>query len=164
MRVRSSSCLRLTGRKRRTRVKRAIAIVGLVFIASAACASGGLSLDGEPGQWWSPLSAARWAGLIGGGFGALCGILGAMMGWLVPKGKGRGFVVSTMVSFVAISAVALLAGIVALVSKQGFWVYYPLLLSGLIGTVVMGSLLPMVMARYRDAEMRKMDAEDAGAR
>ncbi|MBP6965100.1 MAG: hypothetical protein KBC96_11905 [Armatimonadetes bacterium] len=144
-------------------MNRVIIVVGMVLAASPAWASGGSSLEGVTGQWWSPMWAAKWAGLIGGGFGTLCGILGALMGWLAPKGKARGFVMGTMLAFVAASAVALLAGVVALFSKQPFWVSYPLLLVGFIGTVVMGGLIPVVRARYLDVEMRMMDAQDAGA-
>lgn len=144
-------------------MKRVIIVIGLLVVASAAHAAGKLTLAGEPGQWWSPLWAAKWTGLIGGGFGSLCGIFGALIGWLVPRGKGRGFVVTTMVVIVAVSAVALVAGIVAFFSEQHFWVYYPLLLTGFIGTVVMGSLIPMVIGRYREVEMRKMEAQDTGA-
>lgn len=144
-------------------MKRVMMVIGLALAATAVHAGGKLSLAGEPGQWWSPLWAAKWTGLIGGGFGALCGTLGSLMGWLVPKGKGRGFVVTTMVLIVAVSSVALVAGIVAYFSGQHFWVYYPLLLTGFIGTVVMGSLLRMVRAQYEQVEMRKMEAQDAGA-
>lgn len=144
-------------------MKRVMMVIGLALAATAVHAGGKFSLAGEPGQWWSPLWAAKWTGLIGGGFGSLCGILGALMGWLVPKGKGRGFVLTAMAVIVAVSSVALVAGIVAYFSKQHFWVYYPLLLTGFIGSVVMGSLLRMVTAQYRQVEMRKMEAQDAGA-
>ena len=47
----------------------------------------------------------------------------------------------------------------AMIAKQPYHVWYPLLLGGGIGTIVLGSLIPVVRMRYKQAERRKLDAE-----
>lgn len=119
---------------------------------------------GVPGQWWSPMAAAKWGGVLGGGFGALIGILGGLIGWLAPRGKARGFVTTIWTVFLAASAATLIAGIIALGERQPYWVFYPLLLTGFIGTVVMSPLTFVIRRAYNHAELRKMNAQDAGGR
>ena len=50
--------------------------------------------------------------------------------------------------------------IVAFLSGQPYGVWYGLGLPGVVGTIVMGSLLPLIKLRYRQAEERKMKAQD----
>jgi len=110
-------------------------------------------------EWWSS-EAAAWIGAIaGGGCGALAGIYGALLGWLGPRGVGRVPMLTAHALFVAAGAVALVAGIVAVSGGQPYHVYYPLLLGGGIMSIVMGSLYPVARLRYRQAEQRKLDAE-----
>lgn len=142
-------------------MKRVVAVFCLMFATSAAYASGRLTLQGVHGQWWSPMWAAIWTGALGGGFGGLFGILGAVAGVLACRGKARRFVLGMWTTFVGISAIALAAGIIALVVRQPFWVHYPLLLIGSIGTVVGGCLLPQVRRTYDQAELRRMEMQDA---
>jgi hypothetical protein len=52
-------------------------------------------------------------------------------------------------------------GVVALLLAQPYAVYYPLLLSGMIGTVL-GFTLPRTLnKRYEELELRRMQAFDA---
>ena len=133
----------------------------LALITTAAHAAGRSMFDSVPGQWWSPMWAAKWGGVIGGGFGSLCGILGGLAGWLAPQGRAKGFILGAWNLMVAVSVVSLIAGITALVMRQPYFVYYPLLLCGFIGAVVGGSLTKMLRLRYHEAELRKMNAQDA---
>jgi hypothetical protein len=57
-------------------------------------------------------------------------------------------------------AVLLVLGLTALLSGQPYGVWYGLLLPGAIGLVVLGSLAPVAMNAYRQAENRKMQARD----
>lgn len=111
-------------------------------------------------EWWS----SNAAGLIGGIGGSVIGICGALIGvfgsrW-APAGKHKGLILGAMMSFVAIGAVLLLAGVVGVLSGQPYHVWYPLVLSGLMLTVVMGCLLPVMRLRYRQAEQRRLGAEE----
>ena len=95
-------------------------------------------------------------GVLGGGFG---GIGGALAGVLAPRGKAKGLVLGLFVSGILIGVVLLAVAGVALVQSQPYHVWYPFGLMGLIMTSVMGGLFPVVRARYRQADERKMEAE-----
>lgn len=57
--------------------------------------------------------------------------------------------------------VCLIGAMVALIQSQPYVVYFPLLLIGVLGTVIMGSVLPIVRKRFADVELRRMEAMDA---
>lgn len=110
--------------------------------------------------WWSE-QAMAWIGAIGGsGVGIVCGTLGALGGWLAPRGKGKAVLVPLHAAVVIIGIAALGTGIVAVSMGQPYHVWYPLLLGGFIMTMVMGGLLPVVLLRYRQAEQRRLEAEE----
>jgi hypothetical protein len=44
--------------------------------------------------------------------------------------------------------------------RQPYHVWYPLALAGFILTFVCGGLLPVLLLRYRQAEARRMQAQD----
>ena len=54
----------------------------------------------------------------------------------------------------------LIAGGVALISKQPYGIWYGLGFPGLLGLVIFGSLTPVIFKRYREAELRKSMAKD----
>jgi hypothetical protein len=54
------------------------------------------------------------------------------------------------------SLVLLGGGLAALVSGQPYGVWYGLGMGGLIGTLVLGPILPVVRKRYREAEERRL--------
>jgi hypothetical protein len=109
--------------------------------------------------WWTAQTAA-WIGAIGGGgLGILGATLGVVGGKLAPRGKGKGFVLGTMTAIVILGTGALIAGIVALIQKQPYHVWYPLALEGGISVFVFGFLMPVMRMRYRQAEQRRIDAE-----
>lgn len=108
--------------------------------------------------WW-PNEAAGWIGAIGG---SVLGLIGAGIGvaaaTLAPRGRGRKAVMGVMIAAIVAGAGLLIAGIVAVSLGQPYAVWYPLVLTGFIATTVMGSLLPVVRVRYREAEQRRVDA------
>ena len=109
--------------------------------------------------WFDPIKFGALYGGIGGGLlGSLGGILGAVAGALAPKGKGRGFILGAFTFLTAVGAANLLLGIYAVIERQPYGIYYPLLLIGVILTAICGSLRPVVRKRYEEAERRKMDA------
>lgn len=106
-----------------------------------------------------PNAFGAWFGAIGG---TLCGLAGAVLGccsYFVQRGQGKAWVVGGYLSVLALGVVSLIIGIVAVVVGQPYGIWYPFTLLGLVGTLVMGSLLPVILARYREAEQRKVDAE-----
>ncbi len=118
-----------------------------------------MTLAMQASEWWSQSFGVHLGAYGGAGLGVLGGALGAAMGVLAPKGKGKTFILSTMGLLIATSVVLLLTGIIALIIGQPYHVWYGPMLIGFIGSVVLGSLFPVVVIRYRQAEARKMDAE-----
>ncbi|MBM4107268.1 MAG: hypothetical protein FJ255_00380 [Phycisphaerae bacterium] len=110
--------------------------------------------------WWDPQTAGLIGGIAGGIAGVVGGTLGAAIGALAPKGKCKGPILGAQVGFTGLGAATLASGVVAVVTGQPYHVYYPLLLVGFIATAVMGGLLPVTLARYRQAERRRLDAEE----
>lgn len=109
---------------------------------------------GDPGVYGAVVG-----GVLGGVGGTLGGLLGALAGSWAPKGKGRGLVLGGMWTFVALGVALLAVGGTAFAVGQPWWIGWPLLLTGLIFTGVMGPLIPTVRQRYAEAEQRKMEAE-----
>ena len=109
--------------------------------------------------WLDPLKFGIFYGGVGGGvLGALGGILGALSGVLAPKGKGRSFILGTFTLMTLFGIANLAVGIYAIVNRQPYGIWYPLLLIGFILTVVFAALKPVVRKRYEDVEARKMEA------
>lgn len=90
------------------------------------------------------------------------GTLGALAGALASRGRARGFVVGAFAAMIVFCAVMLVAAVVAFAGGQPYGVWYGLGLPGVIGIVLFGALLPVVLARYREAETRRMGAADFG--
>jgi len=107
--------------------------------------------------WFDPILY----GWIPGTFiGIMGGLEGLFLGVLASKGKAKKFIFSFHFSVICISAILLIAGIIALISKQPYGVWYGLSLGGLIGLIVFGSLTPLIFRRFKDAEMRKTLSQD----
>ncbi len=110
-------------------------------------------------MWWTPQEA----GWIGGGLGGVIGVLGAGLGvaagLLVNKGKGKPLILALLALMLAVGVASLLAGLIALTARQPYHVSYPLLLIGGISTLVAGINAPVILARYRQADARRLDAE-----
>jgi hypothetical protein len=82
------------------------------------------------------------------------------MGNLAPRGKGKALILGSLGVMLAASALSLVVGVVALVNGQPYGIWYGLILPGCIGLVVLGSLTPLAIMAYRQAEARKMQARD----
>lgn len=108
--------------------------------------------------WWSE-SFSAWIGSIGGaGCGVVVGGLGAISGALAPRGIGRKWILSLYILIVVVCVLTAGAGIYAVSTGQPYRVWFPLVLIGVIGTLVELPLFFVVRHRYTQAEMRKMDA------
>jgi hypothetical protein len=109
--------------------------------------------------WFDP---NRYAWVFGTALGIMGGILGSLAGSLAPRGKAKPLVIGLFVGVLAACAVMLTAGVVALLQGQPYGVWYGLGFPGLLGLAIVGSLLPLVQRRYREAEQRRLSATDLG--
>lgn len=107
--------------------------------------------------WFDPNLYAWIPGTL---LGVAGGILGSLAGTLAPRGKGKGLVLSCFALALTASAILLIAGIVAFIQAQPYGVWYGLGLPGLLGCTVLGALFPMILKRYREAEERRLAAQD----
>jgi hypothetical protein len=109
--------------------------------------------------WWGP-RAGGWFGSI---FGTVIGICGGIIGTLAGRGRARRFVMSLAITLMIVGGGLFIAGLVAVMLRQPYSVWYPLLLSGGLSGGLIGGLLPSLKRRYEQAEIRKMQALDAMA-
>ena len=148
-------------------MKPLVTILSLVLLIAASSAaqpnvaqppSAGFSPEGGGATvaWWTN----RQAGLIGGIAGSVVGVLGGVIGTLAGFGRARRLVLGLVAAMIIFGVACLLAGIVAVAMSQPYAVYYPLLLMGLICTLVFGLNYPMIRRSYAQRELRKMEALD----
>jgi hypothetical protein len=129
-----------------------VVVSGLRFEPDASAA-------GTKGAWWS----AQTGGWIGGVAGSVMGVIGAAIGTLASLGRGRRLVLAGLVALGVSGLLLLTVGAVALALGQPYEVWYPLLLMGVIDSVVPFSLLPSVRRRFEELELRRMRSLDARA-
>src|SRR5882672_6925304 len=110
--------------------------------------------------WWNPQQAGWIGGIAGSILGIVGGLAGTLAGILAPRGKARRFIMTTFSCMIALGVVALAAGIVAVILGQPYAVWYPLVLLGGIMSIVAGSIMPALRLRYRQAEARRLEAEE----
>lgn len=108
--------------------------------------------------WWSD----RAAGFVGGIGGSVIGLMGALIGTLAGMGKARRFVLILSACLIGFGVIILVVGAIALALGQPYAVFYPLLLSGAILTLVFGGIRPGIRKGYEQREFQKMTAMDAG--
>jgi hypothetical protein len=116
-----------------------------------------IKLLGVAGSWWWP----NQIGLIGGIGGSLIGCLGGLIGLLISMGKARNFVLAAAKCFIALGILLTIAGLVAVVFKQPYAVWYALLLPGVVLILVFSLNLHSIQRRYDELEIRRMTSIDA---
>jgi hypothetical protein len=99
--------------------------------------------------WFDPQAYAWIPGTV---FGTLGGVMGAVAGNLAPKGRAKSFVLGAWWAFIAVGVLFLVIGVVALFSGQPYGIWYGFGLPGCLGTILFSVLLPVIKARYREAE------------
>ncbi len=110
--------------------------------------------------WWDPQTMGMVGGIGGAVIGTIGGLHGGAIGYFAPRGKYKSVVLTVHVSMIVAGAAVLIAGLVAVFSGQPYAVYYPLLLLGGLVTMLFTFLFPVVIAQYRHADARKLDAEE----
>ncbi len=116
-----------------------------------------LNKQGNTNAWWS----SRTAGFIGGIAGVVVGLIGAAIGTLNSFGIARKVCLSLLVVMFVFGIVSLAIGVISLFFAQPYAVYYPLLLLGLLCSVLPAGLFRSVKQQYEQKELRKMHAMDA---
>jgi len=110
-------------------------------------------IGAEP--WFDP-KIAIWAGSIGGAlFGLWGGIFGSMCSYFIPRGKGRGFLVSSMVVQTLIGLASLVSGIIAVIAGQPYSIWYSFTLVGFLMSVFGIGGYFILQKRYSDWENMK---------
>lgn len=107
--------------------------------------------------WWSDSTG----GLIGGIGGTILGLLGGLIGTLAGVGKGKKLVLVVSTTMAGLGAMVLITGIYGVATGQPYAVFYPLLLLGGMMTLTGLVTLFVVPSRFRDIELRRMQALDA---
>lgn len=113
----------------------------------------------QPGSWWDDRAAA-WIGTIGG---TLLGVLGGLIGFFSQRKSMPGLTRKLELAMASIGGVTLFAGLIALVLRQPYGVYYPLLMLGLIAAICGTMLLKRHQTEQAEIELRQMEAMDLEA-
>lgn len=111
--------------------------------------------------WWSA-EAGNAIGVIGGGVLGVVGgggIGGLAVPLLANRGRHKSVAIGLMLGVAVAGAGSLVAGMVALLMRQPYGVWYPLVLSGALASGLFGGLIPVILARYRTAERRAVQAD-----
>jgi hypothetical protein len=107
--------------------------------------------------WFDP---NLYAWIPGTAYGVIAGAMGALVGWLAPRGRYRSLVLRGWLALWAAALLLLILGIVALALRQPWGVWYALLLPGAIGTLVVGGTSAVIRKRYIEIERQRMAAKD----
>lgn len=111
--------------------------------------------------WMTPETANLVGSVMGAVFGVLGGgIGGPLVGYLAPRGRARSAVLGTMIGVAVIGVGLLVTALVAWQQGQPRYVIYPFALCGLVMTFVVTPLIPVIRMRYRQAEARRLEAEE----
>ena len=87
-------------------------------------------------MWFNAQMAGLIGGILGGAIGICGGIIGIMGGVFVRQGKYKKVVLTITVVPIVIGVLLLPIGLIALILRQPFHVWYPFVLIGGIGIAV----------------------------
>lgn len=109
-----------------------------------------------PKTWWTE-KQEDWIGTVGG---CLFGLLGLLIG--ITAGKSKKTASALAKIGCAVGLLLLFAGAVAAIIRQPYVVYYPLLLLGLVGSVIFAAAAASLAKISRREELRRIAAMDTG--
>ena len=110
--------------------------------------------------WFDELAFGIGFGAIGGSvLGSMGALIGTAAGILVPRGRGRAWLLPLTPCTALLGLASLVLGLVALVAGQPYAIWYPPTLGGASGAFVFGTGIWVLRARYAEVERRRLDAE-----
>jgi len=105
--------------------------------------------------WMDPTRFGIWYGGMGGGFMGSCAVmLGIAAAVLASRGKGRNFILGTFTFMKWFGRVNLGLGLYAIYQHQPFGIWYPLIVIGLLFSVLFTLLRPVVRKRYEEVQQQ----------
>ncbi len=110
-------------------------------------------------EWWTSQEAGLFGAMAGSAVGVVGALIGTLAGAYARQGKLKPVVMALLALLTFACGGSLVAGITALVVKQPYHVWFPLLLLGIIGVSVGAGLIPVINNIYRQAEHRRFEAE-----
>lgn len=109
--------------------------------------------------WFEPAwKFGAYFGAIGGTLGGLAGGVLGCCSYFVAKGQGRRWVLGGYAAMCLVGLLSLFVGLYALAVGQPYAIWYPLTQFGVVMGLLGGCLYPVIAAKYREAEQRKIDA------
>lgn len=78
---------------------------------------------------------------------------------LMPRGKAKGFITGAYMLLAALGGACLLFAVAGILVGQPREAVVPLLVPGIVLTVIMGIYTPLVVREYQQFEFRKLAAE-----
>lgn len=113
----------------------------------------------EVTPWFSNPGAV--GGILGASIGVLGGgIYGPLVGVCASQGKARKLVMGYHFAMLGLGVVLLLVALYALIAGQPYGIWFGMLMPGALLVVLMIALTPMIRMRYREAEQRKLSAQE----
>jgi hypothetical protein len=103
--------------------------------------------------WFSP-DASTWFSYL-----SMLSLL-ATTAPLAQRGVHKATVVGAHAASIGVGVLLLALGAIAVLAQQPGYVIFPLLFTGVVVTAVVGSVTPVTLRAYRDAEARKIVAKD----
>ena len=79
--------------------------------------------------------------------------------FLMPRGKAKGLITGAYMLQAAIGGACLLFAAAGIIQGQSSDAVVPLLVSGIVLTIIMGIYTPLVIREYQQFEFRKLAAE-----
>jgi hypothetical protein len=98
--------------------------------------------------------------VLGGGAGLYGAVYGTCVGVMAALGKGKSFILALHWLGIGLGVTLLGAGVVALAVGQPYGVWFVLILPGAILVLVLAPMTPVIRLRYRQAEQRRLEAEE----
>ena len=130
---------------------------GTVYLSGIKLLDGPDSLGGVTERWWSDATG----GWVGGLGGAVLGCVAGLFATLAAKGKARGLVLGGTWVMVGVGFCAAAGGVIALLLKQPYGVWFPLLLLGLLLLLILPLRVRDFRRSYETLEMRRMSSLDS---